>query len=239
MATVHNEAHVGEISKLVVMAGDPLRVKMIASKYLENPKLVNDVRGMYAYTGTYKNVLITIMAHGMGMPSAGIYVYELFKYYNVEKIIRIGTCGAYSEDLNLLDVILVDKSYTESNYAFTLNNEHVNLASSSFKLNSQIEDTVKELNLNVTKGNVVTSDCFDWYMTDLKSFLNRIPNDLNIIAAEMESFAIFYIASMFKKEASCLLTVVDSHYKNAEISSEEREKSLDNMTLIALNSIIK
>ena len=239
MATVHNEANINDIAKLVIMAGDPLRVKTISEKYLENYHLVNNVRGMYAYTGTYKGVLLTIMAHGMGMPSAGIYVYELFKYYNVEKIIRIGTCGAYSKDLELLDIILVDKSYTESNYAYTLNNEHINLCSSSNILNKLIEDTAQKLNISITKGNIITSDCFDWYISDLNTFLERIPKDLNILGAEMEAFAIFYIASMFKKDASCLLTVVDSHDKNTDVSSEIREKSLDNMALIALNSIIK
>ena len=196
MATVHNEANINDIAKLVIMAGDPLRVKTISEKYLENYHLVNNVRGMYAYTGTYKGVLLTIMAHGMGMPSAGIYVYELFKYYNVEKIIRIGTCGAYSKDLELLDIILVDKSYTESNYAYTLNNEHINLCSSSNILNKLIEDTAQKLNISITKGNIITSDCFDWYISDLNTFLERIPKDLNILGAEMEAFAIFYIASI-------------------------------------------
>lgn len=236
--TPHNEAELGSIAKTVIMAGDPLRIKSIAEKYLENKKIVNSVRGMYAYTGTYKGVEVTLMAHGMGIPSAGIYVYELFKFYNVEKIIRIGTCGAYQENLNLLDIILVDKSYTESNFAYTLNNEHVNISFSSNKLNKKLENTAKKLNIKLTKGNVLSNDCFDYYVTDLKKYLDRIPDYSKIIAAEMESFAIFYIASMFKKEASCLLTVVDSHFKKEEIDSVTREKSLDNMTLIALESIL-
>lgn len=236
--TPHNKANINDIAKTVIMAGDPLRIKAIAEKYLDNKKLVNDVRGMYAYTGTYKNKEVTLMAHGMGMPSAGIYVYELFKFYNVEKIIRIGTCGSYSEKLNLLDIILVDKSYTESNYAYTLNNEHINIITSSNILNKKIIETSKKLNINITKGDVITSDCFDWYITDINKYLKRLPDYLNIIAAEMESFAIFYIAKMFKKEASCLLTVVDSHSKNDEISSEDKESSLDEMTVIALESIL-
>ena len=235
--TPHNKANINDIAKTVIMAGDPLRIKAIAEKYLDNKKLVNDIRGMYAYTGTYKNKEVTLMAHGMGMPSAGIYVYELFKFYNVEKIIRIGTCGSYSEKLNLLDIILVDKSYTESNYAYTLNNEHINIITSSNILNKKIIETSKKLNINITKGDVITSDCFDWYITDINKYLKRLPDYLNIIAAEMESFAIFYIAKMFKKEASCLLTVVDSHSKKDEISSEDRESSLDEMTIIALESI--
>ena len=237
MATAHNRAEIGDIARTVIMAGDPLRIKTISEKYLENSKLVNNIRGILAYTGTYKGREVTLMAHGMGMPSAGIYVYELFKFYGVEKIIRIGTCGAYDEKINLLDVILVDKTYTESNYAYTLNNEHMNISYSSKELNQKIEDTAKKLNISLVKGDVVTSDCFDWYMTDLNKFLERIPDYLNIIAAEMEAFAIFYIASMFKKEAACLLTVVDSHHKKEEIDSSTREKSLDKMTLIALESV--
>ncbi len=237
MATVHNRAEIGYIARTVIMAGDPLRIKKISEKYLENAKLVNNIRGMLAYTGTYKGREVTLMAHGMGMPSAGIYVYELFKFYGVDKIIRIGTCGAYDEKINLLDVILVDKSYTESNYAYTLNNEHMNISYSSNELNKKIEETAKKMNISLIKGDIVTSDCFDWYMTNLDKFLERIPGYLKILGAEMEAFAIFYIASMFKKEASCLLTVVDSHHKKEDINPDDRENSLDKMTLIALESV--
>ncbi|MBP3635798.1 MAG: purine-nucleoside phosphorylase [Bacilli bacterium] len=238
MATAHNEANLGDIAKTVIMSGDPLRVKKIADNYLENVKLVNKIRNIYAYTGTYKGKEITIMAHGMGMPSAGIYVYELYKFYGVEKIIRLGSCGTYVDNINLLDIILVDKSYTESNYAYTLNNEHVQVASSSENLNRIVEKIAKRENINIVKGNVCTTDCFDWYMTDLNKFLDRIPKELNIVAAEMESFAIFYIANLLKKEAACILTVVDSHYKKQELSAEERQNSIDKMTILALESII-
>ena len=238
MATAHNEANVGDIAKTVIMSGDPLRIKAIAEKYLENPRLVNQIRGEYAYTGTYKGKEVTVMSHGMGMPSAGIYVYELYKIYGVDKIIRLGSCGAYGKDVNLLDIILVDKSYTESNYAYTFNNEHVNVCSSTSEINDRIEEVARKNNINIIKGNVCSSDCFDWYMTDLSKFLDRMPKDLNIIAAEMESFAIFYIAKLLNKEAACLLTVVDSHYKKQELSASERQNSVDKMTLLALDSII-
>lgn len=238
MATAHNEANLGDIAKTVIMSGDPLRVKKIAEDYLENPKLVNKIRNIYAYTGTYKGKEITIMAHGMGMPSAGIYVYELYKFYGVEKIIRLGSCGTYVDNIDLLDIILVNESYTESNFSYTLNNEHVNISKSSEKLNEEIEKIAQRENINIVKGNVCTTDCFDWYMTDLNKFLDRLPKELNIIAAEMESFAIFYIASLLKKEAACLLTVVDSHYKKQELTAEERQNSIDKMTILALESII-
>ena len=235
MATAHNKANPGDIAKTVLMSGDPLRIKKIAEKYLDNPKLVNDVRNIYAYTGTYKGKEVTVMAHGMGIPSMGIYAYELFKFYDVDKIIRLGSCGAYSPDLNLLDIILVNDSYTESNFAYELNNERVNTVSSSTRLNNKLKESANNLGINIVEGNVMSTDCFDWYVKDINVLLERIPKDL--IAAEMESFALFYLANMFNKEASCLLTVVDSHYKKEELSAEDRESKLDKMSLIALESI--
>lgn len=235
MATAHNKANPGDIAKTVLMSGDPLRIKKIAEKYLDNPILVNDVRNIYAYTGTYKGKEVTVMAHGMGIPSMGIYAYELFKFYDVDRIIRLGSCGAYSPDLNLLDIILVNDSYTESNFAYELNNESVNKASSSTRLNNKLKESAKDLGINIVEGNVMSTDCFDWYVKDINVLLERIPKDL--IAAEMESFALFYLANMFNKEASCLLTVVDSHYKKEELSAEDRESKLDKMSLIALESV--
>lgn len=236
MATAHNEANPGDIAKTVLMSGDPLRVKMIAEKYLENPKLVNDVRSIYAYTGTYKGKEVTVMAHGMGIPSMGIYAYELFKFYDVDTIIRLGSCGAYDSNLDLLDIILVDKSYTESNFSYELNNEKVNVSKSSEDINKKIKETASRLDINLVEGNVLSTDCFDWYIKDIDALLERIPND--IIGAEMESFALFYLAEKFNKKAACLLTVVDSHYKKEELSAEDRESKLDNMALVALESIL-
>ena len=236
MATAHNEANLGDIAKTVLMSGDPLRVKAIAEKYLDNPKLVNKIRNIYAYTGTYKGKEVTVMAHGMGIPSMGIYAYELFKFYEVDKIIRLGSCGAYSEDLNLLDILLVDKSYTESNFSYELNNEKVNETESSKDVNDKLKEAANRLGINLVEGNVMSTDCFDWYVKDIKVLLDRLPND--VIAAEMESFALFYLAEKFNKKAACLLTVVDSHYKKEELSAEDRESKLDNMALVALESII-
>ncbi len=238
MSTVHNEAKVGEIAKTVIMPGDPLRAKAIAKKYLKDAKLVNTVRGMYAYTGTYKGKKVTVMAHGMGMPSAGIYFYELFHHYKADTIIRIGSCGAYREDLKLMDTILVNKSYTESNYAFTLDNKHVTSAQGTKELNKKIADVAKRLGRKLVKGNIITSDCFDWYMTDVNKFYNRMPKDPNIVACEMEAFALFYIAKILKKQAACLLTVVDSHFNDDHVSPKEREKSMNNMIELALEGAL-
>lgn len=238
MATAHNEANKGDIAKTVIMSGDPLRVKAIAEKYLTSVKLVNDERNIYAYTGLYKNKKVTIMAHGMGMPSAGIYVYELFKFYDVEKIIRLGSCGAYIDNINMLDIILVDKSYTESNYAYSFDNEDVHLVESSKILNTKIKQIAKNNHIQIKETNVVSCDCFDWYIPNLNKFLNRLPKDLNIGAAEMESFVIFYLAKKFNKQASCLLTVVDHHLKKESLSVEDRKNSVDKMTILALESIL-
>lgn len=236
---IHCNAKKEDIAKTVLMPGDPLRAKYIAENFLENARLVNTVRNMLAYTGTYKGKEITVFSHGMGMASMGIYCYELYKFYDVENIIRIGSCGAYSEDLNIFDTILVDKSYTEGNFAYEWNEKDCHLIESSKFLNEIIESTAKEINIPYIKGNTLCSDCFDGYLESIPNLIKRFPKELNIIGAEMEAFALFYMAHYLGRKASCLLTVVDSHYKKQEISSEEREKSLNNMITLALESAIK
>ena len=237
--SIHCNAKKEDITKTVLMPGDPLRAKYIAENFLENARLVNTVRNMLAYTGTYKGKEITVFSHGMGMASMGIYCYELYKFYDVENIIRIGSCGAYSEDLNIFDTILVDKSYTEGNFAYEWNEKDCHLIESSKFLNEIIESTAKEINIPYIKGNTLCSDCFDGYLESIPNLIKRFPKELNIIGAEMEAFALFYMAHYLGRKASCLLTVVDSHYKKQEISSEEREKSLNNMITLALESAIK
>lgn len=236
---IHCNAKKEDIAKTVLMPGDPLRAKYIAENFLENARLVNTVRNMLAYTGTYKGKEITVFSHGMGMASMGIYCYELYKFYDVENIIRIGSCGAYSEDLNIFDTILVDKSYTEGNFAYEWNEKDCHLIESSEFLNEIIESTAKEINIPYIKGNTLCSDCFDGYLESIPNLIKRFPKELNIIGAEMEAFALFYMAHYLCRQASCLLTIVDSHYKKQEISSEEREKSLNNMITLALESAIK
>ena len=239
MPTPHNEAKLGEIAKTVIMPGDPLRAKYIAQNFLADYKLVNQVRGMYAYTGTYQGKEITIMVSGMGMPSMGIYCYELYKFYNVENIIRIGSCGSYKPELKLFDIVLADKVFSEGNFALTLNNDNCHIIESSSYLNSIIESTSKENNISIVKGNTVCTDCFDVYMTDVNQFLNRVPEGFNPVSAEMEAFALFYVAKMLNKKASCLMSVVDSKYIKDIATPEERESGLNNMIKLALNSSLK
>lgn len=236
MPTPHNEAKLGEIAKTVIMPGDPLRAKYIAENFLENATLVNKVRGMYAYTGNYKGSRISVMAHGMGIPSIGIYCYELYKFYNVENIIRIGSCGGYKPELKLFDIILSEKVFSESNFALTLNNDDCHIVEANKELNNIIEETAKKCSINIVKGNTVTTDCFDLYMTDVNQFLNRIPKDFNPVSAEMEAFALFYLAKMLNKKASCLMSVVDSKYIKEVATPEERESGLNNMIKLALES---
>ena len=238
MPTPHNEAKLGEIAKTVIMPGDPLRAKYIAENFLENYKLVNQVRGIYAYTGTYKGREISVMASGMGMPSMGIYCYELFKYYNVENIIRIGSCGSYDPNLKLFDIILADNVYSESNFALTLNNDDCHIVAADTTLNDLIEKTAKNLAISYVKGNTVCTDCFDLYMTDVNKFLERVPENFDPKGAEMEAFALLYTAKMLNKKAACLMSVVDSKYIKEVATAEERQTGLNNMIKLALETEI-
>ncbi len=239
MSTPHNEANPGDIAKTVIMPGDPLRAQYIAENFLENAKLVNQVRGMYAYTGSYQGKEITVMASGMGMPSMGIYSYELYQFYGVENIIRIGSCGGYKPELKLFDIVLSEKVFSESNFALTLNNDNCHIVEANQELNSKIKDTAKETEISFVSGNTVCTDCFDVYMTDVNEFLARIPKDFNPLSAEMEAFALFYVAKVLHKNAACLMSVVDSKYIKEIATPEERQNGLNNMIKLALNTASK
>ncbi len=238
MPTAHIESKKEDIAKIVLMPGDPLRAKMIAEKYLDNARLVNSVRGMTAYTGFYKGKEVTVFPSGMGIPSMGIYSYELFKFYDVEKIIRIGTCGSNREDIKLLDVILADSSYSLSTFAKVFDNFSSNEIEASNVLNNRIIEIAEDMNVNLKVGKVITSDVFNPYVDSEEEYFNKYPTDLNSIGSEMEAFALFFMAKKLNREASALLTVVDSIYDNRMVSSEDRQNSLDEMILLALNSIL-
>lgn len=238
MPTAHIESKKEDIAKTVLMPGDPLRAKMIAEKYLDNARLVNSVRGMTAYTGFYKGKEVTVFPSGMGIPSMGIYSYELFKFYDVEKIIRIGTCGSNREDIKLLDVILADSSYSLSTFAKVFDNFSSNEIEASNVLNNRIIEIAEDMNMNLKVGKVITSDVFNPYVDSEEEYFNKYPTDLNSLGSEMEAFALFFMAKKLNREASALLTVVDSIYDNRMVSSEDRQNSLDEMILLALNSIL-
>ena len=234
MATVHIESNYDDIADIVLMPGDPKRSEYIAKKYLKNYKLVNSVRGMLAYTGYYKDKLITVFPSGMGNPSMGIYSYELYKYYDVENIIRIGSCGGYNHTLKLKDIILVDNSYSQSTYAKYLDGYQDNLVKSTKNLNDIILKTSNELNMNIIKGTICSTDVF--YEKDYK---NKPIEEYNILGVEMESFALFNNARTLGKNAACLLTVSDLFFSEDKLTSLEREQNLNEMIVLALESCLK
>lgn len=235
---LHIEAKKEEIAPLVLMPGDPLRAKYIAKNFLENPVLINKIRNMFGYTGTYKGVRVTIMSSGMGMPSMGIYALELFEYYDVKKIIRIGTCGALNPEEKLLDIILGSEFYTFSNFAKSLYNEDVINVKASQTLNEKIENVAITLNKKLIVGPVITMDVFGPYASiDAKPDYKLY--NINPVGEEMEGFALAYIAKKLNKEATCLATIVDSPFESNVISPEDKEKSLNDMITIALEAIIK
>ena len=229
--TPHNEAKINEIAKTVLMPGDPLRAKMIAEKYLKDYKLVNTVRNMYAYTGYYKDKLITVMSSGMGIPSIGIYSYELYDQYNVENIIRIGSTGAYSDKINLYDTILVTESYSLSTYAKELDNYQEDLIKPSEELNNKIQSTAHKLEKKLIKGRIYSSDCF-YSNTDIYDLYNN----KKCIGVEMESFGLFYNAKKLGKKAACLLTVSDNLITKQQTTSQERQNAFFDMIEIALET---
>ncbi len=235
MPTPHNEALEDDIAKTVIMPGDPMRAKYIAENYLDNYKLVNKVRGMYAYTGYYKNKMITVMAHGMGNPSIGIYSYELFKFYDVDNIIRIGSAGALTDKIKLKSILLAEKVYSKSNYAKIQNGSDDIILSSNEILNDQIISTARKNNINVLKSVVYCSDAF--YNETEKP--NILFDEYGCLAVEMESFALFHNARVLNKRATCILTISDNLVTKEKLSSMERQNGFDEMIKLALNSTLK
>lgn len=235
---IHINAEKGSIAELVLMPGDPLRAKYIAENFLDETQEVCNLRNMLGYTGTYKGVRVSVIGSGMGMPSMGIYSWELFYYFNVQKIIRIGTCGVVSPEVKVPELILATSAYSESNFAYTFDNYQGHITYPSKDLNEKIINASKELNYTLHIGDITTMDVFGPYI-DFDRVLNRIPKDLNVIGEEMEAFGLFHIAHHFKKEASCILTAVDSKFSDVVLSGEMREKSLNDMITLALEAIIK
>lgn len=229
--TTHIGAEKEDIADIVIMPGDPLRAKYIAENYLKNVKLVSNVRLALIYTGYYNEKRVTVASSGMGMPSMGIYSYELFKEYGVNKIIRVGSCGSYHENIKVKDIILVENAYTLSNFALQYYKEDVKLVGGSKTLNQKIMDSAKNSNLELKMGNIFTSDIF--YSTYLDSSIK----ENYCLGVEMETFALFYIANKLGKEASSILTVTDSIITNEEMAPIDRERKLNDAISLALNSI--
>ena len=233
--SVHISARPGEIEKIVLMPGDPLRAKYIADNYLKNVKLVSSTRNVYFFTGTYKDKPLTVGASGMGCPSIGIYSYELYTEYETDCIIRIGTCGAYTEKMKLFDLINVDTACSESSYAecaFGFRKDNFKHRGNAFDI---INETAKKLKLELRAGPIHSGDVF--YRADTGK--PPIVKKYKCLAAEMEAFALFANARYLKKTAASLLTVSDIIPTHEKISADEREKALKPMIELALEVVLK
>lgn len=233
MSTPHNEASDGEIAKTVLMPGDPLRAKFLAETYLTEVKQFNSVRNMFGYTGNYKGKKVSIMGSGMGMPSMGIYSYELFSQYGVETIIRIGSCGSFKEDVCLRDIIIVQGCCTDSNFAHQYELPGTYSAISDFDLLEKAVLKAHQLNASYHVGNVLSSDIF----YHANSNTTEKWASIGCLGVEMESYALFATAAYLNKKALTLLTVSDSLVSNEQTTAKEREKTFVTMMEIALEIV--
>lgn len=234
MSTAHNSAEKGQIAKTVLMPGDPLRAKFIAETFLENPVQFNTVRNMFGYTGTYQGKTISVMGSGMGMPSIGIYSYELYSQYGVENIIRIGSAGAYSEEMKIYDVLLADSAYSESSFAKTQSGYQESKTYPSKELNQRIIQAAEKLNLPLHVGCIHSSDVF--YREGGTEYLEELVSKQGCLGVEMESFALFHNANVLSKKAACLITISDSFVSHEATTAEERQNSFTQMMKIALEA---
>lgn len=232
--TPHIETQKEDMAKVVIMPGDPKRAEAIAKTFLTDYKLVNSVRGMLAFTGFYKNKKVTIMASGMGNASMGIYSYELFKYYDVDYIIRLGTAGSFNESLKVRDLFLVTSSFSDSSYAKVAYGYNDNICNSSSYLNNIIIDTSKELKINIQTGRVYSSDVFY-----AKTNANEIAINNNCLSVEMETCALFNNAKYLNKQATALLTITNTFYNDEELSSDERQNNFNEIVKLALETVVK
>lgn len=237
MPTPHNQANKGDFAKTVLMPGDPLRAKFIADTFLEDVKLVNEVRNVYGYTGTYKGKKISVMASGMGMPSIGIYSYELYTQYDVENIIRIGSAGSYNADLEVLDVVLAEYAYSDSTYAKCQCGCEDKILYPTKSLNDVIIAKAKETGANLKMGKVHSSDVF-YNEPKMGTYLD-IVKETHTDCVEMESFALFSNAKVLGKGAACLLTISDSFVNGKLIPAEARQTALSEMIKLALEAGIE
>lgn len=230
MATPHINAERGDIAETVLLPGDPLRAKFIAETFLENPVEFNTVRNMLGYTGTYKGKRISVMGSGMGLPSIGIYSYELIHFYGVKNLIRVGSCGAYNKDLKLYDIILGMGACTNSNYAHQYDLPGTFSAIASWDLLYKAKQVADEKNIEVKVGNIFSSDVF--YNPDFDVYKKWA--DMGVLAVEMEAYGLYCNAAAAGVNALTILTVSDSLVTREETTSEEREKSFTKMMEIAL-----
>ena len=231
MATAHNEAEKGEIARIVLMPGDPLRARHIAQTYLDQPVQFNAVRGMLGYTGEYRGRKVSVMGSGMGMPSIGIYSYELFRFYDVDAIIRVGSAGAYVSELNLFDLVLADSAWSESTYALAQSGESQDVQQPDPQLNEIIRSAAQKLQVPLHEGRIHSSDVFYHEQDELARYRSH-----GCVCVVMESFALFHNARVCGKQAACLLTISDSLISGIQTSAAQRERAFGQMMETALES---
>ena len=237
MSTPHNRAENGAFAKTVLMPGDPLRAKFIAETFLEDARLVTDVRGMLGYTGTYQGRPVSVMGSGMGMPSIGIYSYELYTQYGVENIIRIGSAGSYTDKAKLFDVVLATGAYSESSFALTQSGDPDELQKPDAALNDALRASAAAQGIPLIEGNIHSSDVFYRQPKDeTPSYWERLRDEKGCMAVEMESFALFHNAKVLGKRAACLLTISDSFVSPEITTPEQRQTSFTAMMKVALGA---
>lgn len=220
-----------KIAKTVIMPGDPLRAQFIAEKYLTNVEQINSVRNMIGFTGLYKGKPVTVMGSGMGMPSMGIYSFELFKFYDVDRIIRVGSCGSYTDELKVYDVILTESSFSESDFIEIVTGEKTRVIKPTLELNQALEKSAAALSIPMQKVVVHSSDVF--YRKNFEDF-KKLKADHGCQVVEMESAALFANAQATGKQAACLLTVSDCLVTHQATTSEERQNAFTHMMEVAL-----
>ena len=237
MSTPHIQAKPGDIAKVVLMPGDPLRAKFIAETFLEDVVCFNTVRNMFGYTGTYKGKQVSVMGSGMGQPSIGIYSYELYDVYGVETIIRIGSAGSYTARCNVYDTVLATGAYSQSSFAkvgFDYD-EDVQLPSSA--LNQRLIKSASRLGVELQQGIIHSSDVF--YNHNPHFSYEKLVEEKGVLCVEMESFALFANARYLGKEAGCLLTISDSFITHEVTSAQERQLRFTDMMKVALESLFE
>ena len=223
-----------EIAKIVLMPGDPLRAKKVAETYLEDPKLFNQVRGMLGYTGTYKGKRVSVMGSGMGFGSIGIYSYELYAFYDVDTIIRIGSCGAATPDIELLDIVLADEVISNEAFAKIAHGFEGSHMKGSERISKTIRRISREMKIKVIEGNISSNNVF--YAT-VDRDRESLTAEYDLVAHEMEAFALFANAKALDKEAACLLTVSGSRFAQGKyLSSADRQNAFDEMMRLALTT---
>ncbi len=235
MATAHINANPEDFASTVLMPGDPLRAKLVAEKYLENAVLVNNVRGVQGYTGTYKGKRVSVMASGMGMPSIGIYSYELFNFFGVNNIIRIGSAGAIKEDIHVRDIVIGMGCSTDSNFASNFNLPGIFAPLCSYEVMSKCVESANEMGVTYHVGNLLSSDVF--YSDD--ESVNKRWAKMGVMAVEMEGAALYMNAARLNKNALVICTVSNHIITGEEMTAEERQDTFDEMIMLALETALK